>query len=241
MAGRSRCVDSTSPGLRAASTRASADMVRWALVNTGGGEVDGTRVLSAAALRELHAPNMALLGNELSMTSDLYTETRQTAYGLGWVLETYRGHRIVHHGGNIDGFSAMVSLLPSHRVGVVVLTNLNGTGARGVIPYVVFDLALGLEPLPWGERLREFELSLVGGAKEALAHAAAQEARCAAKPPARRLRRSVPPPGLRHVRHHARRRRAGAPLQQHRGVRRSPTATTTCGSSSSSSSTRCCR
>ena len=47
--------------------------------------------------------------------------------GLGWFIESYRGKKRVHHGGNIDGFSAQVSLLPADGIGVVVLTNLDGT------------------------------------------------------------------------------------------------------------------
>jgi CubicO group peptidase (beta-lactamase class C family) len=161
-----------------------ADMARWALLNATGGEVDGTRMLSTAALRELHGPNMVLAGNELSSVSDLYPETYMTAYGLGWVLESYRGARIVHHGGNIDGFSAMVSLLPAENLGVVVLTNLNGTPARDVIPYLVYDHVLGLDPLPWGERMRDVHAAAKQGVKAARQHA---EAKVRAAPPSHPL------------------------------------------------------
>jgi CubicO group peptidase (beta-lactamase class C family) len=148
----------------------AADMARWALLNAGGGEVEGGRVLSSAAMRELHAPAMAMQGNELSVIAELYTETFHTAYALGWILETYRGHKVVQHGGNIDGFSAMVSLLPEQRLGLVVLTNLNSTPLRDVIPYRVYDHVLDLDPLPWGTRFREVQQSMQAGMKAAQQH-----------------------------------------------------------------------
>lgn len=151
-----------------------ADMAQWVRANVGGGEVDGRRVLSSAALKQLHAPTMVLGAGELSAFGDLYNETYKTAYALGWVLENYRGHRLVHHGGNIDGFSSMVSMLPSENLGVVVLANLNATFSRDVIPYVVYDHALDLEPVPWGERLHSVHASMREGLKAAQAHADAK-------------------------------------------------------------------
>jgi len=157
-----------------------ADMARWALVNASAGEVDGRVVLSPAAVRELHSPAMVLAGNEMSNVADQYPEARLHGYGLGWFVENYRGNTIVHHGGNIDGFSSMVSALPAERIGVVVLTNLSGTHARDVLPYVVYDMLLGLEPLPWGSRLRAAEEAMRAGMKEARS---AVEAKAQAAPP----------------------------------------------------------
>ena len=76
-------------------------------------------------------------------------------YGLGWYVKSYRGLRVLHHGGNIDGFSAMMSLVPSRRCGIVVLTNLNGTPLNNLLPYRLYDHIAGLEPIPWSARLRD--------------------------------------------------------------------------------------
>ncbi len=66
-----------------------------------------------------------------------------SAYGLGWFLQDYRGRLVVQHGGNIDGMSANVAMLPEEKTGVVVLTNLNGAIIAGVLAYRVFDHYLG--------------------------------------------------------------------------------------------------
>ena len=82
----------------------------------------------------------------------------ETSYGMGLFIETYRGHKHVQHGGNLDGFSLMLSFLPNDGIGVVVLTNLDGTPLRNLIPYVVYDRLLGLDSIDWVQRFREIEL-----------------------------------------------------------------------------------
>jgi len=158
-----------------------ADMTRWVTAQVDGGAVAGRQVISPAALRQLHAPTMVLPDDASDV---LWPEAANQAYALGWFVMNYRGHRVLHHGGNIDGFAAMVSLLPEQRAGVVVLTNLHPTGLRDVVPYLVFDQLLGLEPLPWGERYHELYESMLGGMKAAAAH---KKASAVAAPPSHPL------------------------------------------------------
>ena len=158
-----------------------ADMTRWAMAQVNGGVVDGVRVISPAALEELHAPAMVLPHDALNA---IWPEATNIAYALGWFVMSYRGHKVLHHGGNIDGFAAMVTLLPAERTGVVVLTNLHPTGLRDVIPYLVFDHLLGLDPLPWGERYHEYYQTLLGGMKAAAEH---KQASAAKAPPSHAL------------------------------------------------------
>ena len=144
-----------------------ADMTRWVLAHVNGGVVDGVPVISASALKQLHAPTMVL---PVDSEESLWPEAGNIAYALGWFVQNYRGHRVLHHGGNINGFSAMVSLLPSQRAGVVTLTNVHPTALRDVVPYVVYDHLLGLDPLPWGQRYKELYDAMLGGVKAAAAH-----------------------------------------------------------------------
>jgi hypothetical protein len=73
---------------------------------------------------------------------------------MGWFIQPYRGHLRVQHGGNIDGFSALVSFLPDDNIGMVVLTNMNGTGLPGVVSLYASDLLLKLDPVDWHARFR---------------------------------------------------------------------------------------
>lgn len=143
------------------------DMLAWLRVNLNGGRLDDTEVLTPATVRELHAPQMVM------PEAQLFPETRDYAYGLGWHVGTYRGHKLVHHGGNIDGFTSLVTMLPEDGVGVVYLSNKDVTPLRAAVSYHVFDEALGLPPIAWDERIRAWELATKGGAKEAKALAVA--------------------------------------------------------------------
>ena len=96
-------------------------MARWVAVHTHGGKLDGKSIISPAVLAELHTPQMTLgLPSEKK-------EISPASYAMGWMADTYRGHRRVHHGGAIDGFTANTCLFPDDGMGLVVLTNKDGT------------------------------------------------------------------------------------------------------------------
>jgi len=48
---------------------------------------------------------------------------RSTAYGYGWSLGSFEGHRTVEHGGGIHGFATYVLSMPDDGVYVAILTN----------------------------------------------------------------------------------------------------------------------
>ncbi|MCR9084615.1 MAG: serine hydrolase, partial [Cyclobacteriaceae bacterium] len=90
-------------------------------------------------------------------------------YGYGWFLASYRGHYRVEHGGNIDGFSASASFFPTDSLGIMILTNQNGSPLPNVVRNMVADRMLNLEPADWlGETVKRLE-----EAKEAQAKAKA--------------------------------------------------------------------
>ena len=76
-------------------------------------------------------------------------DTHLQAYGLGWFLEDYRGRMVVHHGGNVDGFTALVAMMPEEKLGLVFLTNMNGTGLPGTLMHKIFDLQLKAPAKDW--------------------------------------------------------------------------------------------
>lgn len=117
----------------------------WLLTLLGRGVGSNPPLLSDAVLGEIRTPTMPLPPGSLAGAG------AAVGYGLAVVLEDYRGHRVVHHGGNIDGFSSQVAVVPEAGIGVAVLTNLGGTPLRDALPYVVFDELLGLDPEPHGE------------------------------------------------------------------------------------------
>jgi len=154
-----RDIDAVGP---AGSVSSSArDMARWLLLQLGDGEVDGQRVLAATSLRTLHRPHVVVEGG---IESALFQQPEMPylMYGLGWFVQPYRGHEMVHHGGNIDGFSARVTFFPRDGLGIVVLSNRNGTLLPTVVTLHLADRFLGLDAIDWSSRYHAIADSLEG-------------------------------------------------------------------------------
>ncbi len=124
------------------------DMAQWLRFQLGDGTLDGTAVVSATQLAETHEPQM------VGETPFVFPEKPIVLYGLGWFIQPYRGHARIHHGGNIDGFSAMVSLMPEENAGAVILTNLNATPLAMILADAIHDRFLELEPIDWSARFK---------------------------------------------------------------------------------------
>jgi hypothetical protein len=77
-------------------------------------------------------------------------------YGLGWFLSDYQGRLVVQHGGNIDGMSALVAMLPEEKLGLVVLTNMSGSALPYVVMQKLWDLHLKTpKPRDWNAEMRK--------------------------------------------------------------------------------------
>jgi CubicO group peptidase (beta-lactamase class C family) len=124
------------------------DMSKWVQVHLTGGKAGGRQLIGPATLIDIHSPHMVLTETPERI------ELSQASYGLAWFIDAYRGHQRVHHGGNIDGFSALVTLLPNDDLGMVVLTNKDGTGVPELLVRHTVDRLLKLDPIDWnGEAL----------------------------------------------------------------------------------------
>lgn len=51
---------------------------------------------------------------------------RDIGYGLGWVFDRSYGQNIILHGGNINGFTALITFYPEEEIGMAILVNQNG-------------------------------------------------------------------------------------------------------------------
>ncbi|HET8841911.1 MAG TPA: serine hydrolase [Ktedonobacteraceae bacterium] len=125
------------------------DMSKWVQLHLNKGKHKGEQFVSTGQISQMHSPHMVIdEGSE-------YEELLASSYALGWFVVPYRGHTLIHHGGNIDGFSTLVSFLPKENIGVVVLTNLDANPLGSILSYNVYDRFLGLEEIPWSKRNKE--------------------------------------------------------------------------------------
>lgn len=119
------------------------EMSNWLIVHLYGGKFKDKQIINPTTLEDMHLAHMPTGGTPSR------PEISPADYGMGWFVDNYRGHRRVHHGGNIDGFSAMVSMLPQDGFGFVVLSNKNGTPVPELIIHTAVDILLELEPVDW--------------------------------------------------------------------------------------------
>ena len=123
-----------------------AEMSHWLLLHLNNGTYGDTRIVSKGQIDELHAPQIVV------PATFKFAEVPMTAYALGWQVGPYRGHMRLEHGGNIDGFSALTTLLPDDNIGIVVLTNLSGNPVPGIVTMNAIDRLLGMEAVDWNDR-----------------------------------------------------------------------------------------
>jgi len=73
---------------------------------------------------------------------------RSAGYALGWRVFDYAGARMVFHAGAVQGYRAMVGLLPEYGFGVAVLWNSNSGVPAGLLPRIL-DRQLQLAGPDW--------------------------------------------------------------------------------------------
>lgn len=127
------------------------EMLRYLRFRLALGEWQGSRLLSATSALEMETPHTAI------PQIPGYPEVGYASYGLGVMLTTYRGHRMVTHNGGIDGFASTMAWLPDDSIAVVVLTNLTGNPLPAIVGNRLLDRLLGLPPIDWAGRVRAGE------------------------------------------------------------------------------------
>jgi CubicO group peptidase (beta-lactamase class C family) len=138
------------------------DMARWLQLMLSGGTIDGGVIVSPEIVSELYTPQMAVpvLGSY---------EMPIITYGLGWFVQSYRGHLMAWHSGSIDGFYAMAVILPLDGIAVVVLTNRSHHTVPEIVSRWVIDRLLGLGEIDWATRLANEENTLAAMLHRAVA------------------------------------------------------------------------
>jgi len=123
-------ISMTSPYAAGALCASVPDFLRWQAALTGG------RVIPAATYARMSR-------------SDTLANGHATGYGWGLAAGTLEGHRVIQHGGDINGFSAAQSWFPDDSLRVVVFTNTLGSGPGRLAQHVARAvLQLPLLPAP---------------------------------------------------------------------------------------------
>ncbi|MFT3676991.1 MAG: serine hydrolase [Chitinophagaceae bacterium] len=131
----------------AGSINSSVDeMAKWLMLWIQGGKFEGKEILSSGYVNQAMGAQMVIgTGVPGKENPDIHFSN----YGLGWFLNSYRGHYRVEHGGNINGFSASTCFFPSDSIGIVVLSNQNASDVPTVARNIIADRMLRLSYINW--------------------------------------------------------------------------------------------
>lgn len=126
------------------------DMLKWVELNLNRGKWQGKEVISEMQFDVLHSGHTVVNG---PLGSRAQPEYSQYTYGGGWFIFNYSGTKVIQHGGNIDGFTGFVWLLPEENIGMVFMCNANGSPLPGVLANYATDMFLSNETIKWEKRV----------------------------------------------------------------------------------------
>jgi hypothetical protein len=130
-------------------------MAKWMTMQLNDGMYDGKQLISKKNVREMQIPQM-VIDSEGEIPTVFFPDSTQLSYGLGWFVQQYRGHQLILHAGDIDGFSTMVVLIPEIHMSYFVVINL-GSFYRQVLSYQIADRLLGLPDAGWDAHFKKLE------------------------------------------------------------------------------------
>ena len=120
------------------------DMAQWMRVQLDGGVISGEgndarRLFSAQRQREMWTMLTPIAVPEPSVPELAAAKPNFLGYGEGWNLSDYRGRKLVWHTGGWPGMVSRVTLVPEHKLGIVVLTNQEVGAAFNAITLRALD------------------------------------------------------------------------------------------------------
>lgn len=121
------------------------DLAIWMLAQMG----LAPDVLPEQVLAAVQAPRVRTPGENFRRRQ-YRDRTTASAYGLGWRILDYAGHRVIGHHGGVRGYRSMILFDPQQRSGVVVLWN-SSSPRPGGIEYEVMDMVYRLPFRDWLE------------------------------------------------------------------------------------------
>lgn len=152
------------------------DMARWLQVQLDRGAMNALnkgheRLFSAAAAKEMWTPGV-LIPIDTPPAQLQATQSNFSNYALGWHIKDYRGHRVVTHGGFVEGSASVTYLIPERGVGFIVMMNSEDGEAHDAIAYRLLDHYLGFPATDWVAAFAKAHADKVADAKRVLAAAA---------------------------------------------------------------------
>ena len=122
------------------------EMAKYLIMWINKGEYKGEKILPPNYAEEAISSQSVIGAN---LPDEKNPGLHLANYGYGWFLSSYKGHYRVEHGGNIDGFSTSASFYPSDKIGVIVLSNQNGSNTPSIVRNIITDRMFDVKKSDW--------------------------------------------------------------------------------------------
>lgn len=120
------------------------DMLKWVQLHLDLGKYKGVQLVETEEVKRVMSPHKTIEGQ-----NPLEARSSPANYGLGWFLFQYDDVFVAQHGGNIDGFSALVVLMPKNDAGIVILCNQNASSFPSLAAHYARDMILNKDATDW--------------------------------------------------------------------------------------------
>jgi CubicO group peptidase (beta-lactamase class C family) len=118
----------------ASSINASAaDMGRFIIANLQNGRYGKTRIMSESAMRDMHRQHAT-------------SHPSLAGFAYGFYEDFTNGERLVQHGGNVEGFSAQLTLIPARGIGFFIASHHEPARLRDVVQSALLNRYFPAKP-----------------------------------------------------------------------------------------------
>jgi len=129
------------------------DLIPWLQLHLNEGLHGEERLVSAENLSVTHTPHIVI--PVTGTTRGEHPFTQQMSYAMGWVVQDYRGEKLVSHAGLIDGFRAHLTMIPKKKLALAILCNMDQTRMNLALSNDLVDLLLGAPAKDWNSHYQE--------------------------------------------------------------------------------------
>lgn len=122
-----------------------ADIAKWLEAQLAFGELPGgKRLWRTETAAEMWKPQVIMSSSDGGTDANPARPVMQ-GYALGWIVQDFRGRRLISHSGGLSGQVTQTAMIPSAGIGVAVFSNTED-GVSGGIRNAILDHLLGTAP-----------------------------------------------------------------------------------------------
>lgn len=129
----------------------ASDMLKWLQFHLDLGKNHNQDIVGAAYINECQQPQMINTDPDFAYeVMDFYS------YGFGWEIASFRGEKVIFHGGNIHGYSSMMAMIPNRNIGYCFVINTEVSRLQPILLFALLDAMLGHDTFDyWNKTIME--------------------------------------------------------------------------------------